>query len=184
MGASECTSRNYCCTLQWHLVPVIVVGVVVFLFLFFCLLFLFLFRFFLGGGWIDQYFFYIAIINLRGVLCYKKQELPALFGCLGSPCLWWGQCYSVSSFMCMFCRSLYVILSFFLLIIVLYALLRLRDCSYLFSIFKPFLLIFLVLSVVVFCVVFVLVFVMCLVYPMLPVSMDCPFLIATSFGFI
>jgi len=119
------------------------------------------------------------------VLCYKKHELPALFGRLGSPCLWWGQCYSVSSFMCMFCRSLYVILSFLLLIIVLYVLLRLRDFSYLFSIFKPFLLIFLDLSVVVFlCDFFVLVFVMCLVYPMLPDSMDCPFLIATSFSFI
>jgi len=49
MGASECTSRNYCRTPQWHLVPVIVVVVVV-VFCFFCLLFLFLFRFFFGGG--------------------------------------------------------------------------------------------------------------------------------------
>jgi len=43
------------------------------------------------------------------------------------------------------------------------------------------LLIFLVFCVVLcFCVVFFCVFVLCLVYPMLPVSLDCPFLIAPS----
>jgi hypothetical protein len=31
------------------------------------------------------------------------------------PCSWWGSCYSIFSFMCMFCRSLFVLLSFFLI---------------------------------------------------------------------
>jgi glucan phosphoethanolaminetransferase (alkaline phosphatase superfamily) len=56
---------------------------------------------------------------------------------------------SNTRFTYMFCKSLYAILSFFLLAIVLYVLLWLRDSSYPFSIFKPFLLICLVLSVVV-----------------------------------
>jgi hypothetical protein len=30
-----------------------------------------------------------------------------------TPCFYWGSCYSIISFMCMFCRSLLVLLSFF-----------------------------------------------------------------------
>jgi hypothetical protein len=30
-----------------------------------------------------------------------------------TPCFLWGSCYLIFSFMCMFCRSLYVLLSFF-----------------------------------------------------------------------
>jgi biotin transporter BioY len=45
-------------------------------------------------------------------------------------------CYSIFSFMCMFCRSLFVL---FLLAIVLSVLLRFTDFDYLFGIFKLFL---------------------------------------------
>jgi len=45
---------------------------------------------------------------------------------------------SIFSFICMFCRSLFVLLSFFLLAIVLSVLLRYTDSDYLFGIFKLF----------------------------------------------
>jgi len=47
-----------------------------------------------------------------------------------------GSCYSIFSFMCMFCRSLFVL---FLLAIVLSVLLRYADSDYPFGIFKLFL---------------------------------------------
>jgi len=50
----------------------------------------------------------------------------------------WGFFYSIFSCMCMFCRSLFVILYFFLAI-VLSVLLRFTDSDYLFGIFKLFL---------------------------------------------
>ena len=43
------------------------------------------------------------------------------------PGFYWGSCYSISSFMCMFCRSLFVLLYLFLLAIVLSVLLRYTD---------------------------------------------------------
>jgi len=56
-----------------------------------------------------------------------------------TPGFQWGSCYSIFSFICMFCRSLFVLLYFFLLVIVLSALLRytVSDCP--FDIFKLFL---------------------------------------------
>jgi hypothetical protein len=48
----------------------------------------------------------------------------------------WGSCYSIFSVMCMFCRSLFVFLYFFLLAIVLSVLLRYTDYDYPFGIFK------------------------------------------------
>jgi hypothetical protein len=50
----------------------------------------------------------------------------------------WGSFYSIFSFMCMFwfSRSLFVLLYFFLLIIVLSVLLRFTDSDYPFGIFK------------------------------------------------
>ena len=53
-------------------------------------------------------------------------------------CLQWGSCYSIFSFMCMICRSLFVLLSFFLLAIVLSVLLRFTVSDYPFGIFKLF----------------------------------------------
>jgi hypothetical protein len=47
------------------------------------------------------------------------------------------KCYSIFSFMCMFCRSLFVLLFFFLLDIVL-SVLRFTDSDYHFCIFKVF----------------------------------------------
>ena len=49
-------------------------------------------------------------------------------------CLQWGSCYSIFSFICMFCRSL-----FFSVAIVLSVLLRYTDSDYPFGIFKLFL---------------------------------------------
>jgi len=43
------------------------------------------------------------------------------------PGLYWGSCWSIFSFMCMFCRSLFVLLPFFFLVIVLSVLLRFTD---------------------------------------------------------
>ena len=51
----------------------------------------------------------------------------------------WGSCYSIFRFICMFCRSLFVLLYFFLLTIVLPVLLRYADSDYPFGIFKLFL---------------------------------------------
>ena len=48
----------------------------------------------------------------------------------------WGSCCSIFSFICMFCRSLFVL---FLLAIVLSVLLRYTDSDYSFGIFKLFL---------------------------------------------
>jgi len=48
------------------------------------------------------------------------------------------------SFICMSCRSLFVLLYFFLLVIVLFVLHRYTDSDYPFGIFKPFLWSFLV----------------------------------------
>ena len=44
-----------------------------------------------------------------------EQELRTLLEHLSSPSFYWGSCYSIFSFMCMFCRSLFVLLSFFFL---------------------------------------------------------------------
>jgi hypothetical protein len=49
-----------------------------------------------------------------------------------------GLCYSIFSFICMFCRSLFVLLYFFLLTIMLSVLLRYTDSDYPFGIFKFF----------------------------------------------
>jgi len=49
----------------------------------------------------------------------------------------WGSCYSIFSFMCMFCRSLFALLPLFLLSIVLFVL-RFTDSDYTFGIFKLF----------------------------------------------
>ena len=51
----------------------------------------------------------------------------------------WGTCYSIFSFMCMFCRSLFFPFVLFLLTIVLSVLLRFMDSGYTFGIFILFL---------------------------------------------
>ena len=68
-----------------------------------------------------------------------EQELPTLPEHLSSPQFLWGSCYSNFSFLCMLCRSLFVLLYFFLLAIVLSVLLRYTDSDYPFRIFKLFL---------------------------------------------
>jgi hypothetical protein len=65
-----------------------------------------------------------------------EQELPTLPEHLSSPWFLVGSCYLIFSFMCMFCRSLFVL---FLLAIVLSVLLRYTDYDYPFDIFKLFL---------------------------------------------
>jgi hypothetical protein len=50
-----------------------------------------------------------------------------------------GSCYSIFSFICMFCRSLFVILYYFMLAIMLSVLLWYTDSDYLFCIFLLFL---------------------------------------------
>ena len=50
----------------------------------------------------------------------------------------WDSWYSIFSFMCMFCGSLFSILFFFFLVIVLSVLLRFRYSDYPFDIFKHF----------------------------------------------
>ena len=57
-----------------------------------------------------------------------------------TPGFQWGLCYSIFSFICVLCRSLFVLLYFFfLLAIVLSVLLRYTDSDYPFGIFKLFL---------------------------------------------
>jgi hypothetical protein len=51
----------------------------------------------------------------------------------------WGSCSSIFSFVCMVCRSFFVLLSFFPLDIVSSVLLRFTDSDSLFGIFKLFL---------------------------------------------
>ena len=50
-----------------------------------------------------------------------------------------GSCYSIFSFICMFCISLFILLYFFFFAIVLSVLLRYTDSDYSFGIFKLFL---------------------------------------------
>ena len=55
-----------------------------------------------------------------------------------TPGFQWGSCYSIFSFICMFCRSLFVLLCFVLLTIVL-SVLRYTDSDYSFGILRIFL---------------------------------------------
>ena len=55
-----------------------------------------------------------------------------------APGFWWGSCCSIFGFECVFCGSLFVLLSFFLLAIVLFVF-RFTDADYPFGIFKLFL---------------------------------------------
>ena len=57
----------------------------------------------------------------------------------GKPPFQWGWCSSIFSFMCKFCKSLFVLLYFFLLAIMLSVLLQYTDSAYPFGIFKLFL---------------------------------------------
>ena len=67
-----------------------------------------------------------------------EQELLSLPEHLGSHPVLWCSCYSIFSFVCMFYRSLFVLLYFFFLAIVL-SVLRFTDSDYPFGISKPFL---------------------------------------------
>jgi hypothetical protein len=75
---------------------------------------------------------YVICVCLRIV----EQELPTLPEHLSSPPFLVGSCFSIFSFMSMFCRSLFVLLY---LAIVLSVLLRYTDSDYRFGIFKLFL---------------------------------------------
>ena len=66
-----------------------------------------------------------------------EQELQTFFRSTWvHPVFLWGSCYSFFSCMCMFCRSLFVRLSFYLLAVMLSVLLRFTDSDYPFGIFK------------------------------------------------
>ena len=54
------------------------------------------------------------------------------------PGSYWGSCYLIFSFICMFCKSLFFLLYFFLLAIVLSVLLRFTDSDYSCGVFKLF----------------------------------------------
>ena len=56
-----------------------------------------------------------------------------------TPGFQWDSCFSIFSFICMFCRSLFVLLYFFFLAIVLSVRLRYTDSNCSFGIFKLFL---------------------------------------------
>ena len=65
------------------------------------------------------------------------QECAYLSGAPGfTPGFEWGSCYSIFSFMCNVCRSLFDLLSFF--VCPLYYVLRFTDYDYPFGIFKLF----------------------------------------------
>jgi hypothetical protein len=69
-----------------------------------------------------------------------EQKLLTLPEHLSSPPVFlWGSCYLIFSFMCMFCRLLFVLLYIFFLGIVLSVLLRFTDSDCPFGIFKLFL---------------------------------------------
>ena len=84
------------------------------------------------------------LINTTGATSGAGTAYPS---CVHTQFLW-GSCYSIVSFMCMFCRSLFVLFFFFfyplcclffcLLSIVLSVLLRYTDSDYPFGIFKLF----------------------------------------------
>ena len=68
-----------------------------------------------------------------------EQELLTFQSTCVHPQFLVGSCYSIFSFMCMFCRSLFVLLYFFLLTIVLPVLLLYTDSDNPFDVFKLFL---------------------------------------------
>jgi hypothetical protein len=54
--------------------------------------------------------------NPKGVHCFQfsklvEQELLTFRSTCAQPGFWWGSCYSIFSFMCMFCRSFFVLFS-------------------------------------------------------------------------
>ena len=65
-----------------------------------------------------------------------EQEQPTFPEHPSSPRFKWGLCYSIFSFMCMFCRSLFVLLSFFAIVL---SVLWFTDSYYPFGILKLFL---------------------------------------------
>jgi hypothetical protein len=73
---------------------------------------------------------YDFLLNITEYLCHKWSQ-----NCLPFRSTWvqWGSCYLIISFMCMFCRLLFVL---FHLATVLSVLHRLMDSDYLFGIFK------------------------------------------------
>ena len=68
-----------------------------------------------------------------------EQELSIIPEHMSSPPGFSGVRVTIFSFICMFCRSLFVLLYFFFLAIVLSVLLRYTDSDYPFGIFKLFL---------------------------------------------
>ena len=88
--------------------------------------------------------FYLNMIHVKPIRPHItndhfSEELPTLPEHLSSPPVVCEVCYSIFSFICMLCRSLFVLLYFFLLAIVLSVLLRCIDSDYHFGIFKLFL---------------------------------------------
>jgi hypothetical protein len=78
-----------------------------------------------------------VVTRLTRRLPLVEQELLTLLEHLSAPPVFSeGSCYSIFSFVCMFCRSLFVL---FPLAIVLSVLLRFTDSDYPFGIFKLFL---------------------------------------------
>ena len=79
----------------------------------------------------------MATVTLMSVPLVEQELLNLLEHLNSSPVFQWGSCYSIFSFICMFCRFVLVL---FLLAIVLSVLLRYTDSDYPFVIFKLFLL--------------------------------------------
>jgi hypothetical protein len=75
---------------------------------------------------IPHFFFHSSINVTSGVGTAYPSGAPAF-----TPGFKWSSCYSIFSFICMFCRSLFVLLFFFRLAIVLSVFLRYMDSDYL-----------------------------------------------------
>ena len=132
------------------------------------------FFFLFGSG--SEFLFILPFVIFGGCVI-RSRNYPSFASAWFTPSLWWRQCYSVSSFMLMLCRSLLCPFFFRPLHFMFFLDLRILITPSVSS--NPYCYSFW------FCSFFLLlVFVMRRMYPMLSVSLDCPFLIATSFGFI
>ena len=143
-------------------------------------------------------------INTTGVSSRVGTVHPS-----GTPTIQWGSCYSIFSFMCMFCRSLFVYLYFVFLSLFCLSFFDLRilinllissnsssvHCRIVYQMTSLILnsqedscliyVMYVCLRIMMsntYCAVFfvLLVFILCLVYTMMPVFLDCLFQIAPS----
>ena len=87
-----------------------------------------------------------SFLHLRGNCLLKRADYTSGAGTAYpsgapefTPGFQWSSCYSIYSFMCIFCRSLFVLLYFFFLLAIVLSVLRYTDYDHPFAIFKLFL---------------------------------------------